>query len=68
MAAYVGKEEIMKMIAPSGKVYQAGTFSGNPISVVTGLTTIRFLRNETSDFYANTESKCHAIVRPLKKQ
>jgi glutamate-1-semialdehyde 2,1-aminomutase len=67
MAAYVGKEEIMKMIAPSGKVYQAGTFSGNPISVVAGLTTLRFLRNETSDFYADMESKCHAIVRPLKK-
>jgi glutamate-1-semialdehyde 2,1-aminomutase len=67
LAAFVGKEEIMKMIAPSGEVYQAGTFSGNPISVVAGLTTLRFLRNETSDFYADMESKCHAIVKPLKK-
>ena len=32
MAAFAGKEEIMRLIAPSGKVYQAGTYSGNPVS------------------------------------
>ena len=31
MAVYGGKKEIMKNVAPTGKVYQAGTLSGNPI-------------------------------------
>lgn len=67
MAAYVGKEEIMKMVAPSGKVYQAGTYSGNPISVIAGLATLKFLRDGGKDFYAKMENKCEAIVKPLKK-
>ena len=33
----------MEMIAPNGKVYQAGTFSGNPISVQAGLSTLKKL-------------------------
>ena len=67
IAAFAGKEEIMKLIAPSGKVYQAGTYSGNPISVIAGLSTLRFLRDAGSRFYADMESKCDAIVKPLKK-
>ena len=34
MGAFCGKKEIMELIAPQGPVYQAGTFSGNPISPV----------------------------------
>ena len=67
LAAFVGKEEIMKMTAPSGKVYQAGTYSGNPISVVAGLATLKFLRDSGDEFYAKMESRCEAIVKPLKK-
>jgi glutamate-1-semialdehyde 2,1-aminomutase len=67
MAAFVGKEEIMRMIAPSGKVYQAGTYSGNPISVIAGLATLRFLCDGGEDFYAEMESKCEAVVKPLEK-
>jgi glutamate-1-semialdehyde 2,1-aminomutase len=66
MAAYAGKEEIMKMVAPSGKVYQAGTYSGNPISVTAGLATLIFLR-DSGGFYAKMESKCETIVKPLRK-
>jgi glutamate-1-semialdehyde 2,1-aminomutase len=65
MAAYVGKEEIMKLIAPSGKVYQAGTYSGNPVSVAAGLATLRLLKERGKDFYAEMEQKCEAIVKPL---
>jgi glutamate-1-semialdehyde 2,1-aminomutase len=67
MAAYAGKEEIMKMIAPSGKVYQAGTYNGNPISVIAGLATLRFLRERASEFYVDLERKCKAIVEPLER-
>jgi glutamate-1-semialdehyde 2,1-aminomutase len=67
MAAYVGKEEIMRMIAPSGKVYQSGTFSGNPVSVAAGLATLRFLRGEGESFYKRLEAKCSKVVEPLLK-
>jgi len=65
MAAYVGKEEIMKLIAPSGKVYQAGTYSGNPVSVAAGLATLRLLKEIGKAFYVEMERKCEAIVKPL---
>jgi glutamate-1-semialdehyde 2,1-aminomutase len=67
IAAFAGRDEIMKIIAPSGKVYQAGTYSGNPISVTAGLATLKVLRNGGAEFYAKMEKKCEAIVKPLKK-
>ena len=67
MAAFVGKKEIMQLIAPSGKVYQAGTFSGNPVSVAAGLTTLKILQGKGVSFYEGMASKCQAIVNPLKR-
>jgi glutamate-1-semialdehyde 2,1-aminomutase len=43
IGAFGGKRGIMKLLAPEGDVYQAGTFSGNPVSVNAGLTTLRIL-------------------------
>ena len=65
LAAYAGRKEIMRMIAPSGKVYQAGTYSGNPISVAAGLATVRILRND-QNFYAKLEKKCRKLVNSLQ--
>jgi glutamate-1-semialdehyde 2,1-aminomutase len=65
LAAYGGKREIMEMIAPVGKVYQAGTFSGNPISVVAGLVTLRTIHDRGGSFYYQLEMKrkmiCDAV-------
>jgi glutamate-1-semialdehyde 2,1-aminomutase len=41
-----GKKEIMELVAPSGGVYQAGTFSGNPVSITAGLRTIEIIERE----------------------
>ena len=38
--ALAGRKEIMMHLEPSGNVYEAGTFSGNPITAVAGLATI----------------------------
>ena len=43
IGAYGGRRDLMEMVAPSGPVYQAGTLSGNPISVAAGLATLREL-------------------------
>ncbi len=40
VGAYGGREEIMRMVAPQGPVYQAGTLSGNPVAMAAGLATL----------------------------
>ena len=54
LAAFGGRKEIMRKLSPLGPVYQAGTYSGNPISVVAGLTTLRSLRKR-SHVYSSLE-------------
>jgi glutamate-1-semialdehyde 2,1-aminomutase len=40
VGAFGGRREIMKQVAPSGPIYQAGTLSGNPLAVTAGLATL----------------------------
>jgi glutamate-1-semialdehyde 2,1-aminomutase len=47
VGAYGGSREIMSHIAPVGLIYQAGTLSGNPLSMTAGLVTLRRLRDTT---------------------
>jgi glutamate-1-semialdehyde 2,1-aminomutase len=42
-AALGGRAELMRMLAPAGQVYQAGTLSGNPLAVAAGLATLELL-------------------------
>ncbi|HEX5225804.1 MAG TPA: glutamate-1-semialdehyde 2,1-aminomutase [Solirubrobacteraceae bacterium] len=42
-AALGGRAELMRMLAPAGDVYQAGTLSGNPLAVAAGLATLALL-------------------------
>jgi glutamate-1-semialdehyde 2,1-aminomutase len=43
LAAYGGRADIMKKIAPVGPIYQAGTLSGNPLAVTAGITMLHLL-------------------------
>jgi len=43
VGAFGGKKEIMSQIAPLGPVYQAGTLSGNPVSMAAGLATLKLV-------------------------
>jgi glutamate-1-semialdehyde 2,1-aminomutase len=43
-AAYGGSRQIMGHVSPSGKVFQAGTLSGNPLAMAAGLETVRILK------------------------
>ncbi|MDQ0232803.1 glutamate-1-semialdehyde 2,1-aminomutase [Metabacillus malikii] len=47
VGAYGGKEEIMKQIAPSGPIYQAGTLSGNPLAMTAGYETLKLLTKDS---------------------
>ena len=53
VGAYGGKAEIMAHISPEGSVYQAGTLSGNPISMAGGIATLKELN--TDEFYEELE-------------
>jgi glutamate-1-semialdehyde 2,1-aminomutase len=43
IGAVGGRAELMDLLAPQGPVYQAGTLSGNPLSVIAGIETLRLL-------------------------
>ena len=45
VGAYGGSRDLMNNIAPAGSIYQAGTLSGNPLSMTAGLVTLRRLRD-----------------------
>lgn len=60
VGAYGGKKEIMKCIAPLGPVYQAGTLSGNPLSVTAGIVTLRYLK-DNPNVYVELESKAEKL-------
>jgi glutamate-1-semialdehyde 2,1-aminomutase len=44
IGAYGGRKEIMQMVSPSGPMYQAGTLSGNPLTMAAGIATLEELR------------------------
>lgn len=47
VGAYGGKAEIMDCVLPAGKVFQAGTLSGNPLATAAGIATLEQLRDES---------------------
>jgi glutamate-1-semialdehyde 2,1-aminomutase len=59
LAAFGGRADIMDELAPLGRVYQAGTLSGNPIAVTSGLATLKLVQQ--SNFYV----QLNAIAKDL---
>ena len=53
-AAYGGRADLMRMIAPDGPVYQAGTLAGNPLATSAGLATLRWIQ-ANDDLYDRFE-------------
>lgn len=49
-AAYGGSAELMRLVAPDGPVYQAGTLAGNPLAVAAGLACLRYLAENPDVF------------------
>jgi glutamate-1-semialdehyde 2,1-aminomutase len=46
VGAYGGRADVMKHVLPAGKVFQAGTLSGNPLATAAGCATLRALRDD----------------------
>lgn len=64
VGAYGGKKEIMEMVAPLGKVYQAGTLSGNPLAMAAGLAQLKLLQSPLT--YKMLESNTNRLADGLK--
>jgi glutamate-1-semialdehyde 2,1-aminomutase len=65
VGAYGGKKEIMDCVAPVGKVYQAGTLSGNPIAMSAGLAMLRYLDSHP-EVYTTINTNTEKIVQGIK--
>jgi len=60
VGAYGGRADLMRMIAPEGPVYQAGTLSGNPVAMAAGLATLRAVAHP--GFYETLERRTAQLV------
>ena len=65
VGALGGKKNIMQQLAPLGPVYQAGTLSGNPITVAAGLANLRLV--EVAGFYESLSRKTCQLTEGLEK-
>jgi glutamate-1-semialdehyde 2,1-aminomutase len=68
LAAFGGKKEIMQNISPVGKVYQAGTFSGNPVSATAGMAILIFLSKNKNQIYPKLEKNAFELKKALTDQ
>ena len=64
VAAFGGRHEVMNEIAPLGPVYQAGTLSGNPLSMASGLAMLSVLEADDS-FYQNLSESTEYLVNGI---
>ena len=64
VGAFASRNEIMNELSPDGKIYQAGTLSGNPLAMIAGLTTLNIL-NENPEIYKSLESKTEYLKKGM---
>lgn len=64
VGAYAGRKELMDLVAPAGRVYQAGTLSANPLAMRTGLATLKKLKS--SGVHAILETRMEKWVSELR--
>jgi glutamate-1-semialdehyde 2,1-aminomutase len=63
VGAYGARNEIMEMVAPLGGMYQAGTLSGNPIAMASGIATLKELKRQNP--YKSFDKKAKKIREML---
>lgn len=63
-AAFGGRADVMRQLAPEGPVYQAGTLSGNPLAMAAGLTTLKAI--ERPGFYQALSDRTRQLIDGLQ--
>lgn len=64
VGAFGGRRDIMENITPAGKIYHAGTLSGNPLAMTGGISTLKQL---TEDDYRKMDQKVTALTQGIKE-
>ncbi len=65
VGAFAGSLKIMSQLSPEGKIYQAGTLSGNPVAMAAGLVSLRKLKAD-KDIYNRLNAKAVKLTQGLK--
>lgn len=65
IAAVGGRKEIMDLLSPGGKVYQASTFAGNPISVSAAISSIKTINKSKNKLYPKLEKYALRLTRAI---
>ena len=63
VGAYAASEEVMRHVAPTGPVYQAGTLSGNPVAMAAGVAQLSECLKP--GFYEDLDRKAARLVDPI---
>ena len=66
VGAYGGRKDVMSVVSPAGKVYQAGTLSGNPIAMAAGMTQLKIL-HENQEKYKELERLGEKLYGGMEK-
>ncbi|OCL87316.1 glutamate-1-semialdehyde 2,1-aminomutase [Arcobacter porcinus] len=66
VGAFASRNEIMNQLSPDGKIYQAGTLSGNPVAMAAGLLSLRKLK-KNPEIYEELSKKAKRLINGLKK-
>jgi glutamate-1-semialdehyde 2,1-aminomutase len=64
VGAFGARKEIMSYLAPEGPVYQAGTLSGNPLAMTSGLSTLSILKGDL-DIYSRLNDKAEHLAKNM---
>lgn len=65
-AAFGGSRQVMEVLAPSGPVYQAGTFTGNPLNMAVGYESLHLLA--LPGVYEELERKAQLLINPIEER
>jgi glutamate-1-semialdehyde 2,1-aminomutase len=67
ISAVGGRQDIMDQLAPNGKVYEASTLAGNPVSDAAGIASIKTMNTLKSKLYPKLEQYCNVLSRTISE-
>lgn len=67
VAAFAGRKDIMSCLSPLGAVYQAGTLSGNPVAMASGIAMMKKINSIGNKLYDDLENLANKLMDGFKK-